>query len=157
MPSMPDLTPPCPGVRLVIHGDSLSVRGGLASLFAAPPLCDLAADARGTAELVLGEALNNIVEHAYATTSGPIEVCVTRTADALACRIADRGASMPGGTPPAGQLPTGLDGPIDDLPEGGFGWFLIRTLTADLTYHRQDGRNHLSFTLPLGDVSPRIA
>lgn len=153
MPSTPDPKPGCSEMRVVILGDSLSVRGGLASLFAAPPLCDLAADARGTAELVLGEALNNIVEHAYTSNPGPIEVCVTRTAGALACSIIDRGAAMPGGSVPAGLLPIGLDGPIDDLPEGGFGWFLIRTLTSDLTYHRQNGSNRLSFTLPLCDAS----
>jgi serine/threonine-protein kinase RsbW len=151
MPSMPDAAPPGCSARAVIHSDALSVRGGLATLFAAPPLCDLPQDARGTAELVLGEVLNNIVEHAYATNTGPIEVCVTLRNGSLACQIADHGAAMPGGAVPPGQLPAGLAGGIDDLPEGGFGWFLIRTLTADLTYHRQDGRNHLGFTLPLGD------
>ena len=32
-----------------------------------------------------------------------------------------------------------------DLPEGGFGWFLIRSLTRDLTYLREDGYNMLCF------------
>jgi serine/threonine-protein kinase RsbW len=156
MPSMPDPATPSAGVRVVIHGDSLSVRDGLATLFAAPPLCDLTQDARGTAELVLGEVLNNIVEHAYATNTGPIEVCVSLHNGSLACCIADGGIAMPGGAAPPGQLPAGLAGRIEDLPEGGFGWFLIRTLTSDLTYHRQDGRNRLSFTLPLGDAAVAI-
>ena len=40
-----------------------------------------------------------------------------------------------------------------DLPEGGFGWFLIRELTHDLTYRRDGSRNHLSFRMVLGGTS----
>ena len=51
---------------------------------------------------------------------------------------------------PDHTLPMGLPQPIGvdkDLPEGGFGWFLIRSLTENLTYRRIDARNHLSFQL----------
>ena len=55
---------------------------------------------------------------------------------------------MPGGRPPAGRLPDGADCALVDLPEGGFGWHLIRTLTRDLAYVRSGGCNRLSFLLP---------
>ena len=35
------------------------------------------------------------------------------------------------------------------LPEGGFGWALIRDMTRDLTYRRQGRMNRLSFVIDL--------
>jgi serine/threonine-protein kinase RsbW len=140
--------------RHVINGDLCSVREGLMSLAASAPLCDLSPDDRGTAELVLAEVLNNIVKYAYPGTPGPIELWLGHDAAGLACRIVDQGLGMPDGNPPVGSLPGGIDGPVDGLPEGGFGWYLIRTLASDLHYQRQDGQNRLSFTLPTGGPPP---
>jgi serine/threonine-protein kinase RsbW len=53
---------------------------------------------------------------------------------------------MPNGKLPEGGLP---DVGPPDFPEGGFGWHLIRSLTADLTYARSAGQNRLSFLIPL--------
>jgi serine/threonine-protein kinase RsbW len=36
----------------------------------------------------------------------------------------------------------------DDLPEGGFGWYLIRTLARDVRYDRNGVTNCLTFWLP---------
>ncbi len=36
-----------------------------------------------------------------------------------------------------------------NLPEGGFGWALIRDLTSDLLHHRVEGMNQLEFQVPL--------
>jgi serine/threonine-protein kinase RsbW len=47
-------------------------------------------------------------------------------------------------------LPAGKFQPLDDLadlPEGGFGWYLIRSLTEELSYRRSNGINRLSFQL----------
>jgi len=35
----------------------------------------------------------------------------------------------------------------NDLQEGGYGWFLIRSLMTDVTYERRHKTNHLSLTL----------
>jgi serine/threonine-protein kinase RsbW len=118
----------------------------LAQLLAAAPVQDLAEDDRGTVELVLAEVLNNVAEHAYAGGSGPVEVGLCATPLGIACRIIDRGLAMPNGRLPQGGLPSAGPG---DLPEGGFGWHLIRSLTADLTYARSAGQNRLSFLIPL--------
>jgi serine/threonine-protein kinase RsbW len=126
--------------------DFMAVRSGLQNLFAQEPLCSLCDDTRGTAEIVMAEALNNIVEHAYSAQAGSIEIWVGLGATGLECSISDYGRPMPNY-----QLPMGL-GPnvtqIEDLPEGGFGWFLIRSLAQDLQYQRRYNQNLLRFRLP---------
>lgn len=133
-----------PTAHLVIESDPLAVRDALRRLLGAPPLADLADDARGSAEIVLAEVLNNVVEHAYACSHGTIEVWVRPSPSGITCRVSDRGLPLPGNRLPAGTLRC-LAG--DDLPEGGFGWHMIRALACDLDYRRIDGVNHLSFRL----------
>lgn len=131
--------------RLTIPGRPTAVRDGLRALLDTLLLRSLPEDGRGTAEIVLAEALNNIVEHAYTNHDGEIEISLQLRYNELLCRIADTGLPMPGGKLPDGVLPP--LGAFEDLPEGGFGWYLIRSLTRDLTYSRADGRNLLSFRL----------
>jgi serine/threonine-protein kinase RsbW len=135
---------PPPALTLVIPAEAVAVRAALRSLVDSIVLRALPEGTRGTAEVVLAEALNNIVEHAYATTLGEIEITLQPVPGGIACLIVDHGCPMPGGTLPAGTLPPQDAG---DLPEGGFGWHLIRALSRDLHYRRADGRNHLSFRL----------
>ena len=130
---------------LTIHGDNNAVRDGLALLMAMQPLQDLSDDIRGTLEIVLAEALNNVVEHAYREGPGPIRVCVDHLAPVLKVSVYDQGLPMPDEQLPKGELAPLIDG--EDLPEGGFGWFLIRTLTLDLAYERQGAVNHLRFAV----------
>jgi serine/threonine-protein kinase RsbW len=144
MPLPPDQFQDAPS--LVFTADPAAVRAALARLLSASPVQDLPEDDRGTVELVLAEVLNNVAEHAYAGGSGPVEVGLCATSSGIACRIVDRGLAMPGGKLPEGGLPI-VDPP--DFPEGGFGWHLIRSLTADLTYARNAGQNRLSFLIPL--------
>jgi serine/threonine-protein kinase RsbW len=132
-------------VRLVFESEPMAVRAALRTLFEGRPLRLLSEDDRGTAEIVLSEALNNIVEHAYAATSGTIEVSLRVVKGALICTIVDQGLPMPGEELPEGRLPE-VRG-VDDLPEGGFGWHMIRALSNDLAYRRVKGRNELRFSL----------
>ena len=132
-------------VRLVFDSDPMAVRTALRSLFEGRPLRFLSEDDRGTAEIVLSEALNNIVEHAYAVHQGRIEVSVRVVRGALICTVVDQGLPMPGESLPEGRLPD-VRG-VEDLPEGGFGWHLIRALSSDLAYRRVNGRNELRFRL----------
>ncbi|SFO34941.1 serine/threonine-protein kinase RsbW [Roseovarius lutimaris] len=98
----------------------------------------------GSVELAMAEALNNIVEHAYATgESRDIMLKVSIKPDRLCFLLCDGGAPLPGLCLPQGKLPD-PSGPRDDLPEGGFGWFLIRDLAERVAYERRDGMNHLT-------------
>ena len=141
--------------RLVVTLDSsaLSVRAALAELRSGLSHLSLGHDAGGAIELVLAEVLNNICEHAYQNTpGGRIELSVWIEDDVLVFQTADYGAPMPGGRLPEGRS-VPLNCHLQDLPEGGFGWNLIRQLTADLTYSRVQSRNRLTFRMRL-DAQP---
>ena len=74
-----------------------------------------------------------------------------RGPDQLRFHIKDKGLPMPGAEPPVGHPP--YVGSLDDLPEGGFGWFLIRTLSRDLEYRRVGELNLLSFGVCLHNAA----
>lgn len=145
-------SPKLVGAHLTIPARQSAVREGLQSLFDTILLQSLPAHERGTAEIVLAEALNNIVEHAYSCYEGEIEISLQLRKDELVCKISDTGLPMPDGQLPSGKLPN--FGRLDSLPEGGFGWHLIRSLSKDLDYHREDGRNFLTFRLDMRQSGP---
>lgn len=105
---------------------------------------------QGNIELILAEALNNVAEHAYAGGTGPVTLRVVAQKVGLCCEISDCGAGMPSGDAPDPPLPT-IE-PPDGLPEGGFGWHIIRCLTSALTYQRDDPWNRLKLTMPWADT-----
>jgi serine/threonine-protein kinase RsbW len=129
--------------RLVIAANPLSVRAALRALMSAGVMKGVSGEGRGVAEIVLAEILNNVVEHAYADRAGEIELGVLRAGGSLFCKVVDTGRPMPGGKPPDPVL-----SPAEELPEGGFGWFLIRSLAQDLDYRRLNGRNEICLRLP---------
>lgn len=130
---------------VTIPADFLSVRHGLQHLFSQDPLVDLSEEQRGHSEVVLAEVLNNIVEHAYCGVYGQIQISIARAAGFLDIRIIDGGRPMPDHKLPAGELHPLFEG--QDPPEGGFGWFLIRSLAHDLQYRRVQDQNILQFRL----------
>ncbi|MCC5984899.1 MAG: ATP-binding protein [Rhodobacteraceae bacterium] len=99
----------------------------------------------GTIELVLAEVCNNVTEHAYPDAVGPVDLSVLLDPGAAHCTVSDRGAALPEGTPPD-KVPE----PPWSLPEGGFGWYIIRSLSSRLEYRSAGGRNRLRLTIPLG-------
>lgn len=135
-----------PVLRATMSGTAEAVQQVLCNLLTGPVFANVSPCLASNAEIVLAEVLNNIVEHAYATTTGDIALKVHRTDAGLACEVTDWGVEMPGLTLPQGAFQA--LGEIDDLPEGGFGWFLIRSLVEGLIYRREMGENRLSFLLP---------
>lgn len=97
-------------------------------------------------EIALTEALNNIVEHAFAppfSGARSIKLRYAWDGDLLRIELADNGKPPPDGVLPEGR-PAAIDVPRDDLPEGGFGWFLIRSLTRQIRYERHEEINRLT-------------
>ncbi|KUF12724.1 ATP-binding protein [Pseudoponticoccus marisrubri] len=133
-----------------------AVRDLLARLTAALQARDALPPPDSMWELVLAEALNNIVEHAYGDRpAGRIALRIARGPGRLRVDIADHGRPMPGG-----RLPDERDADLtvaaSDMPEGGFGWTLIRRLTEDLRYTRDGPVNRLRLSIrltPPGQVS----
>ncbi|MFK7838435.1 MAG: ATP-binding protein [Sulfitobacter sp.] len=107
-----------------------------------------------TIQLVLAEVLNNIVEHAYPASepAGPIDIRCRQHTDGLHFHVADQGMAMPDGQTPLG-VPQSLEVDMMDMPEGGFGWFLIKDLAKDVRYNRVGSENQLELRIALSGMS----
>ena len=137
--------------HLEATASEMSVRALLADVRAYLRAADVSETTCGTVEIVLAEALNNIVEHAYdgpATDRIGLHARLGRAE--LVCTLRDRGAPLPALHLPEGRLPEIARRP-EALPEGGFGWFLIRSLTRDIHYAREAGGNRLTLRFDLPD------
>lgn len=134
--------------QLCVTSSDMAVRQALEKVFAELDQLALDAEEIATVELVLAEALNNIVEHAYPVQSpqGPIQIRCCHKANGLHFTINDQGNPMPNG-----QMPLGLAQNVDvdpfDLPEGGYGWFLIKDLAKDIRYRRVGQENQLDLRI----------
>lgn len=100
-------------------------------------------DLRDTVRLCIAEALNNIFEHAYECAEGrPISANVHLSDDRYRFILIDEGKAMPNGRPPEGDASFDPND-IENLPEGGFGWMLIRSQMDRIEYERENGCNVL--------------
>ena len=130
----------------------MAVREALARMMEQLIALELSDEDRGNVELVLAEAMNNIVEHAYVgKPHGTVELHIMPTDSGLVCHLRDEGHPMPEGKAPMGNQAM-LDCETEDLPEGGFGWSLIRDLAHELNYTRVSGKNLLSFRIAVGQA-----
>lgn len=109
--------------------------------------CQLSEDDAGNLELVLAEIFNNIVEHGYKETGrGTIVLSIYPQNDSLLCSVGDASPALPDTCLQFLECQRPVP---ENLPEGGFGWYLVRDLVQDLEYKRENGRNQLWFRLPL--------
>ena len=147
------VTDTSPAVKITFKSDPLEVRLALRRMRDALSKLGLLAEELGSVEIVVAEVLNNIAEHAYEERpDGKIEMNLVSTGGQLLCTVVDHGKPMPNGQTPLGKAHN-LDVEMDDLPEGGFGWFLIGELANDLTYERKGSENHLTFKMRVGAPS----
>lgn len=144
-----------PDISISVTSGPFAVREVLDKLLCALRPLALSEDDAGSLELVMAEALNNIVEHAYpeGTENGPIHVHCNQVGGNLHMTVRDLGRAMPDGTTPVGAS-ANVDVCLDDLPEGGFGWFLIKGLARDVQYTRVGGENRLTLHLALENNRP---
>ncbi|MEP1536050.1 MAG: ATP-binding protein [Paracoccaceae bacterium] len=142
---------PIKAVNISVTSGEMAVRTALEKLQTALKPLDLAPEESGAVELVMAEALNNIVEHAYpeGSPAGPIRIRATHKSDGLHLTVVDEGLGMPDGKLPLGA-PAQVDVDLFDLPEGGFGWFLIKDLAKDVEYKRLGWENHLKLRIIVG-------
>jgi len=127
----------------------MEVRGAMCSLKQTLEEANVAPSSVDDAQIVLAEICNNVVEHAYAShTAGDVSVNIYASEGKLSCRVQDHGAAMPDEQLPLGKA-VDTRAEIAQLPEGGYGWMLIHSLTENITYERTEGANMLSFDLPI--------
>jgi serine/threonine-protein kinase RsbW len=127
----------------------IEARAGLRAAVSHLGTIGLTDDRAGSIEIALAEAVNNIVEHACAgMTDAEIVLHCDLIGGGLRIRICDSGRPLPGNRPPPGN-PADVSGPRAKLPEGGFGWFLIRQLSSGIQYERVGDCNCLTLTFDL--------
>ena len=144
-------------IRLGFSSGEHEVRAALGRLKRVLARVDLAEEDRGVVELVLGEVLNNVVEHAYGPDQpGEIRINCRLRAESLSFCVCDAGRAMEGLKLPPGTPPD-VDCGRDDLPEGGFGWFLVRSLATRLRYARRGEKNFFRFDIPFDQEAARAA
>ena len=87
---------------------------------------------------------SNIVRHAWPQGgAGPIEVSISRRADAVVMHFEDGGVPFdPLTHPPA---PTAVS--LADARDGGLGLLLVRKVARDARYRREADRNLLTITI----------
>jgi len=141
-------------IRLRFAASRAAVRDAVVAVDAALAAAHVAGELRAAAQITLAEACNNIVEHAYkgddAPGAGAITLAVAAEAGGLRVTLRDRGAPMPGGAMPGRALPRIDPDNPQGLPEGGFGWPLLRAMTRALHLSRRGGQNILTFRLSAG-------
>ena len=138
-----------------MQSGELAVREALKKILDGLGPLALDVEEAGTVELVMAEALNNIVEHAYppGDPKGPISITCIHAHDGLHLTVVARGRGMPDGQTPLGAA-ANVDVDLCDMPEGGFGWFLIKDLAKEVTYARVEPENRLSLRLAVA-MSPK--
>lgn len=108
---------------------------------------DVAPSCKDDILIVLGEVLNNIVEHGYKERNGgDIHLKAHAEKDAVHISTVDHGPPIPRSTLSEANLPEKTED-MQTMPEGGFGWFMIHALTDDMSYERVDGQNRFSFSI----------
>jgi serine/threonine-protein kinase RsbW len=143
-----------PPISLSFPATGLDVRAAMRTIVRHLRKRGIDRDTLATTEIAVTEALNNIVEHGYADT-GAKEIFVRLWVDASHLRIelTDSGVPFFDGVVPS-PAAHDLGGPVGDLPEGGFGWRMIRRLASSIRYEHRGGKNHLNLFIERPDATP---
>ncbi len=95
----------------------------------------------GKVNLVLEELAMNTINHGHDGGLHEISITFNSTDDALTIDIVDDGTPFD----PLTDAPMpDVNAPMHERPIGGLGVYLVRKLMDELTYRREEGRNHLT-------------
>ncbi|MCE8007211.1 ATP-binding protein [Aestuariivita sp.] len=126
----------CPASELAVRDLLIELRSALSA-------ARLESDLSSSVEIAVAEGLNNIVEHACAgVVDGLIRVEMRVNAAHVFVQMLDSGEALPDWILPEGRA-ADLSVARGALPEGGFGWNMIRNLADRLDYSRINGTNLL--------------
>lgn len=97
-------------------------------------------------EVSAEEILVNIINYAYPDTSGDIEIdCQITPEKKLIMTITDWGVPFDPRTLPDPDI----DLPLEEREKGGLGIWIVRNLTEELDYHRENEKNILTLIFGL--------
>ena len=93
--------------------------------------------------LVLEELVLNIIDYGFddGNEDHELEVVLISEDDNLTIQITDDG--IPFDPLKDAKIPD-TDAPLEDRPIGGLGVHLVRTMMDEVSYRREDGKNHLT-------------
>lgn len=131
----------------------LDVRAAMLALTSQLRLHALDDAMMSSVEIAVTEVLNNIIEHALSGQDKDwFRLSCEIGSHGVDFHISDNGSPMPLYQLPDAPPPD-IQAPRDTLPEGGWGWSLVRTLTTNLAYQRLsngqvDATNNVHFCIP---------
>ena len=90
--------------------------------------------------LVIEELVLNIMDYGYDDDQHEIEINLKSDADVVTIDILDQGRAFD----PLHDAPVpDVNAPLEERTVGGLGIHLAKTMMDELSYHREDSRNHL--------------
>ena len=91
--------------------------------------------------LVIEELVLNIIDYGYDDNDHEIELNFNSDANSVTVDITDEGRAFD----PLNDAPEpDVNSPLEDRHVGGLGVYLARTMMDELTYRRENSRNHLT-------------
>lgn len=99
-----------------------------------------------TLALIVEELVTNIVKYGYAgADAGPLKLTVKLDDGRVVGTLVDAGAPFD----PTSMAAPDVEAEMEERRIGGLGVHLVRTMSEDFTYRRDDGHNVISFRLPV--------
>ena len=93
-------------------------------------------------QLALEELACNVINHGFGEEGHQFEISISSSPDSVAVEVVD------GARPynPLAQTPQpDLDADLEDRRVGGLGVYLVREMSDEIHYRREDGKNRLTF------------
>lgn len=95
--------------------------------------------------LVLEELVLNVINYAYDESGHHLDVRLTCNEDDLVIEITDEGKPFD----PLHDAPDpDMESPMEERRIGGLGVYLVRTMTSEMQYRREDGKNRVKVAVP---------
>jgi serine/threonine-protein kinase RsbW len=93
-------------------------------------------------QLCVAEGINNVIKHSYANQVGhEVIITVTLRKELIMIEISNDGSAMDPRLLRIVTAPSTDNLPIEQLPEGGWGLYIIKTKMDEVTYHNE-GQTH---------------